>query len=323
MQLGNNSDNMAPKCQQFSENIKQNAEIVACLAVLPSFLAISGNAIFFITFIKTRSLQTPSNLLLSAVCVADLMVGLIYDPIFVAFLFGVRYGYRASALTLSYFLLFELFAGVSGALSFSITLDRYMAICHPFWYHSHVTCKRYLALALSIAFLFVILVTIARTLMALNSHSGVIATAVITAYLAVVTSLVVLMYIRIYKAASRQTNRVVNIGTIEGEEQNRKIQQRKREHKTTYTVGLVLGIWILFSLPSLVEGIAILGLTTNAPNSAFCYIDILKFDMWAKLFTVVSSFANPLVYCYRSKDIRKAAFKIFWPKQIQNTPTEV
>ena len=115
------------------------------------------------------------------------------------------------------------------------------------------------------------------------------------------------MYSRIYQVASSHANRVdnLNLGTFEGE-QKREAQNRSKERKRAYTVGIVLGIWIATSLPFVAK--LIFTLTKDYRKVAET---IIKFDFWAKFFTALSSFANPFVYCYRSKEIRKAAIKIF------------
>ena len=295
-----------------------NAEIIAGLNIPPTVLIIIGNFIFLITLIKTKSLHTPSNLLLAALCVADLLVGLICEPIFLVYLFRIRYGNHSRSLTQVYFAAFSFFAVLSGTYSFVITLDRYVAICYPFWYHRRVTCKHYLAVIVAImcsvlALNFIAGATQSRQASNVDTSAGTL----FGIWMAVMFS-VILMYCRIYKVASTQS-RVTNLGTFEGDKKNENMRQRTRERKKAYTVGIVLGIWIASSLPFLSK------LTfTLTRNADYCKdpATIMKFDLWAKFFTVLSSFANPFIYCYRSKEIRTAAFKIFWPKHGQNPSNE-
>ena len=112
-----------------------------------------------------------------------------------------------------------------------------------------------------------------------------------------------------------QTLKVVKLGTLEGEN-SREVQLRNGERKKTFTVAIVLGIWIASNLP-LVRKL----LFTLTRNSDYCKeaVAILKLDMWAKYFVALKSCTNLFVYCYRSKEIRKAAFKIIWPKHRANT----
>eukprot|EP00112_Aurelia_sp_Birch-Aquarium-sp1_P026407 Seg935.6 transcript_id=Seg935.6/GoldUCD/mRNA.D3Y31 product="Trace amine-associated receptor 9" protein_id=Seg935.6/GoldUCD/D3Y31 len=305
----------AANCVQLMDDIMLNAEIIAGLNILPTLLTIIGNSIFLITFIKTKALQTPSNLMLAALCMADLQVGLIYEPIFLVYLFSIRYDYQSRPLNFTYFVTFSFCAALSGTYSFVITLDRYVAICFPLWYHRFVTCKQYLVVIVSIAcsvLAFNVITVATQSRQALNVESYA---STLLGILAAVMLSVILMYCRIFKVASRQS-RVTNLGTFDGDKKNEDIRQRTRERKKAYTVGIVLGIWIASVLPFLSKLIF-----TLTRNSEYCKdaAMILKFDMWAKFFTVLSSFANPFVYCYRSKEIRKAAFKIFWPKRGENT----
>ena len=309
---------VATKCVQFMDDIMVNAEIIAGLNILPTLLTIVGNSIFLITFIKTKTLQTPSNLLLAALCVADLLVGLIYEPIFLVYLFGIRYGYQSRPLTKVYFAAFSFFAVLSGTFSFVITLDRYVAICYPFWYHRCVTCKHYLAVIVAIMCSVLALNVIAVATRSRQAFNVETSAATLFGILMAVMFSVILMYCRIYKVALTQS-RVTNLGTFEGEKENEDMRKRSRERKKAYTVGIVLGIWIASSLPFLSKLIF-----TLTRNSEYCKdpATILKFDLWAKFFTVLSSFANPFIYCYRSKEIRTAAFKIFWPKRGEHATNE-
>ena len=95
-----------------------------------------------------------------------------------------------------------------------ITLDCYVAICYPFWYHRHVTCKGYLK--------FIVLIPLTLTIYpAISAMSKVqkcydiessagIALAAVTA----ITFLVILMYCRIYKVAKVQTFKMIKISTL-------------------------------------------------------------------------------------------------------------
>ena len=54
---------------------------LAVIDILPALWTITGNAICIFTFAKTRSLHTPSNVLVGALCATDLYAGLVLQPL--------------------------------------------------------------------------------------------------------------------------------------------------------------------------------------------------------------------------------------------------
>ena len=99
---------------------------------LLSFTALFGNSAILITIWKTSSLHTVANILLASLAVSDLAVGLVVQPLFIAYLLGrsITQIYNIS----SYFLCYVSFITIT-----AITVDRLLAIQLHLRYHALVT----------------------------------------------------------------------------------------------------------------------------------------------------------------------------------------
>ena len=112
--------------------------IVNCLLNVPLlFISIFGNTMVLAAVLKTPSLRSPSIILLCGLAVSDLVVGLIVQPIYIA-----------KELTSVYFLqrltriLGASFCGISFATMSAISVDRFLALQYHMTYNSLVTSSR-------------------------------------------------------------------------------------------------------------------------------------------------------------------------------------
>ena len=117
------------------------------ISVLNSFLPITaflGNALILIALHKESSLHPPSKLLLRCLATTDLCVGLIAEPLFVAYLVSVaneHWNICAHLLVLS-FLSSSILCGVSLATLTELSIDRLLALLLGLRYRQIVTLKR-------------------------------------------------------------------------------------------------------------------------------------------------------------------------------------
>eukprot|EP00112_Aurelia_sp_Birch-Aquarium-sp1_P018391 Seg438.13 transcript_id=Seg438.13/GoldUCD/mRNA.D3Y31 product="SWI/SNF-related matrix-associated actin-dependent regulator of chromatin subfamily A containing DEAD/H box 1B" protein_id=Seg438.13/GoldUCD/D3Y31 len=198
-----------------------NTIIIILLDVVPAFVTVIANALLIITLMKTRTLHTPSNVLVGALCATDLLTGLISQPMYLAILLRLQLGLDASLFYYPFWYPVQIFSGYSAWLILFVTIDRYLAICYPFEYCQHATCKRYsyflvLPWVPSIGFMFP----------ARDQKRLITAT-----YLLFICMMMVYCYWRIYQAIRKQQSVVLKIGVIgeavEVDEQESKENKRK------------------------------------------------------------------------------------------------
>ena len=200
---------------------------------------IFGNLVFVITLVKTKSLHTPSNVLLGSLAISDLLIGLFPQPCYTAFLIAriasqkfpqTLHTVNRTMLTIS--------TGYSCLLSCVVSMDRCIAICHPFFYHRTATCKRnaFIAILLATA---CIAFGMFETLLLRPFFFHI---AAILAY-----AIILFCYWRIFRVISVQRQRVTQMGTLEGEEQ---IEPRS-EKKKAYVIAVILGVFYLCYTPVL------------------------------------------------------------------------
>ena len=135
----------------------------------------------------------------------------------------------------------EILHGMSLAGVLYITIDRYVAICHPFFYQSHATIKRYMIMV-ALAWVYKILVPITSGSAYLVFYSCF-----------TVLSFVVIFfcYIRIFYVIAQKERFILRLGRI-GNEEKETLLRNKEERRKTHTILILLAIFTASYIPPLV-----------------------------------------------------------------------
>ena len=255
------------------------------------------NGLYIITLVKKRALHTPSNMLLGALALSDILVGIVADPAWMIRISPTANTYlrkiseRASGMMFFFILLS--FLNIT-----MVSADRYIAIFYPFWYHANATCKTHIkAAATVLAISIVIFIPV-----------GIIATIHISTasyiYIALTSlSLIATCYcnIKIFYLI-RKRGRLVNAVPNEtNEEQNRQYVARVAHHKNNAVViAIITALFVICYMPFTIYFLVrYLGISLNRDQTALT-------TYWTIFFMLMNSVMNPVVYYIRMRSIRKA-----------------
>ena len=244
---------------------------------LSSFLIIVGNALS-ISILSKRNLRKRSHFLLISLAIADLLVGLISVPFYIAV---KNIPYRIGILQLSYRCV-DMITGLSSVFTLAaISLERLHAIARPLR-HRQLTLRSY-AIAIATPWIFSLIVSLS--------------------YLLAVFSVITFLQFSYVIAISLSTPLLITCisNCIIWRQQSCRIpngaQGRKNVHLNK-TLLLITAIFVLSRLPFHLLNIVI----------SFCVsCEIFPVKVYVMKFLHYSnSFMNFLVYCFRMPDYRKA-----------------
>ena len=213
---------MTLNCKDFilrDTDIKNNTIAFLIIDTLSTIMAIIGNSIFMITLIKTRSLHTPSNVLLGSLCFSDLLVAFIAQPIHLSFhtkmlidrsINNTLFEVSVAAV--------QFCVGLSFQFAIIVTLDRLVAICYPYRYHASANCKTHISISITVVVLWAVF-NVFEPHLRFNSIFEAFR------FLLVGLSLMIMAgsYIKIYHVIRKQTQAVsVTLGEIKAERKKSK-----------------------------------------------------------------------------------------------------
>ena len=274
--------------------------IIVCSSIFPTIVTIAGNTVFLITLSRTFLLHTPSNVLLGALCVTDLLAGLVCQPMFISVLLS-KPGPNYVPLIKTFNCFFSMSCLNSFLCSLLITLDRYAAICYPYRYRELATCKKYVLITLCI-FVLVMIRSILEAAF-LKSTDELFWSVQVGIQLLVII-VVLILYAKIYRIVLSHRKRMKSIGEISVAPGS---TISRRERNRTHTVTIILAVFIACNIPYVVYGVqCVLYRLRKADYS-------LSLGLWANYLVLLNSCLNPIIYCARSQEIRKAAWRIFMP----------
>ena len=280
-------------------------QVIALISinVLPTFMAIVGNALCIMALVKTPSLHTTFNIWVGTMCTSDVIVGIIIQPFYYASLISVITGKRIEDLWVASKHSIIVLINVSLFLAYFVTIDCYIAICRPFWYTRSVTKKR----CMFVAFLGFVL-SIPTT--AINDLAPSAARYYGAALVMLIVSQIMGFSARIYTKVLQQRRQIVSV-TLDTQDRA-EMQRQSLESKRAYTIAIVIALmFILYSPMSIV-----MLLFGNMTSHDICSISekTLVALLWGQYFVLLHSVVNPIVYYFRMHDIRNAINRMFQRK---------
>ena len=292
---------------ELSATLIANVTVFFGLNCVIEVLSLIINAVFLTTLIKTRSLHTPSNVLLGALSIVDLLICTALQPILLYKIVIFLSGTSDAANTHWFWLACDIIFGFSLTIITLVSLDRYAAICHPFWYQRRVTCKTHIATAISGCIIFSLFFSLEFIISdKISSPLVVIGTTIASRLIhyLIPGTVFIYCYTKIYLVIRRQRKIHVIIGQITDSERA-EITRKKAERGKTCTVLLIVSCFIITYAPSTIW-MAIEAGSYNCELSNTVQIVY----MWTTFTLLLSTLINPMLYYIRSKDIRLAVTRI-------------
>ena len=274
------------------------------ISALNSTLAITaflGNLLIIVALQKVSSLHPPSKLLLGCLASTDLCVGLIAQPLHVAFVTSPDHCIRCYYLLTAFNGMSVILGGVSLLTITAISVDRFLALVLGLRYRQVVTLRR--------ARIFVIISWISGFIppsVYIYSVRGSVIFACTTTLLCTITS--TFCYTKIYLTL-RHHQAQVQDQVHQEEENGGEMRLNIARYKKTLSSALWVQITLLvcyFPYAIVAAIFAIMGLRTQ-------FYD-LAWELSVSL-TMLNSSLNPFLYCWRMQEVRQAVkdtVRQFW-----------
>ena len=181
------------------------SSILALWLFLSGLAAVIGNVVVLWLFYKSESLRTISNRFLASLCVADLLVGLVIDPVWIA----IRFFTQPKRTHMLKQVVNLLWIHSTAATVFNlccVSVDRFIAIRFPFRYQDIITQQRCYAVII-IVWLISLFLPFSRILVDQNNVESLWFSLTFITFVFPIT-VVTLCYFCIFKAARKQANRI-------------------------------------------------------------------------------------------------------------------
>ena len=263
--------------------------MINCLLnALLMLIAILGNILVLAAISRTPSLRSPSNIFLCSLAVSDLLVGLVVQPVYIALVLKPGPGLSDSLNIVSI-----LGCGVSICTMTVISVDRFLALHYHMRYPNLMTEKRAICISTSLWFVLIL----ASTVFIWSIFYARLIVAVGIAICFLITSF---LYIRIYQIVRRHQLQIhfqQQAVQFVNAEHNLNMARWKRSviHTFVYYMCMIVCYSPLFTAMLVLVIFPRIG--TNK---------------WWNLTTTavfMNSSINPVLYCWRLRELRTAVFK--------------
>ncbi|XP_073771284.1 trace amine-associated receptor 13c-like [Danio rerio] len=253
------------------------------------------NLLVIISISHFKKLHTPTNMIILSLAMADLFTGLTVMPVEAIKLIETCWYFGEKFCDI-----FMIIVGLFGSTSFSnivlISVDRYLAVCHPLIYPHKFTRSKAL-ISICVCWLFALIYNLGflltgkyfqsseRTDMCYGKCNLVIIssswafTDLFVSFLLPCT-LILILYLRIFYVAQQQV-KVINSLMKGGKCVKEGLVKRKSENKAAFTLGIVVTVYLLCFIPYYILSV------TGVCSATMTYL------LWT---LYVNCGLNPLIY---------------------------
>ena len=283
-----------------NERLSSASSIVLSLWFASSGLAaVIGNATVLWLFYKNESLRTISNRFLASLCVADFLVGLVIDPVWIAIRFATQ-PQRAHILKQVINLLWIHSTAATVFNLCCVSIDRFIAIRFSYRYQDFITKKRCYVVIIMM-WLISLFLPFSRILVENQTNVEELWFSLTFVVFVLPLTVVTLCYFWIFKAAKKQFREIRRKSHPNVHESD--TPQNTQNYKALKTIGFVLGVFIVSWMPSLVVSVV-----DYATASDKCVDHRLAYLVWPWIEAIAftSSAINPWIYCFRNGEFRNS-----------------
>lgn len=271
-----------------NNSLPRNTVVVSSVLNAPLIvIAIIGNALVLAAILRTPSLRSPSITLLCSLALSDLLVGLVVQPVYLAYLQTENDSLYKSLTVMAFSA-----CGVSLYTITAISVDRFLALHYHMRYPNLMTTHRAMkisAILWSICFLL--------SLFSLWNMSFYFTSVAVNIVICILISTV--CYIRIFRIvrqhqlqihAQKQAVESLNAENIQN-------MQRKKLYAINTFVHYI--VMVMCYVPAFI-GISISVISPNRWTKSW---------MTAETVAFMNSSINPILYCWRHRELRAAVVK--------------
>ena len=275
----------------------------AIVSLITLHFTILLNALVMVAVKTTPRLRgTKANILLACLAATDLMVGLTVQPSYITmviFFLEVKGINELCAFERVSGILFNMFCGVSLFHLVLVSVERYLAIKHPFYYDGHITTTR-LIIASSIAWILALLPAIMDFLDISFEFLMVIFDDVI---MVCTISVIVICHIIVYIVVRRHEKQIITQQV--SLEARQKFAKEKKALKTTTVI--IITVFLCYS-PTISISYFMEAVAVN--------VAVIVFFLGVAL-TLLNSLINPLIYAARNRQFRVAFVQLLFRRRLE------
>ena len=279
---------------------KNELRFLEAFHILLAISSTLGNTVILAALSKESSLHPPSKILLRSLALTDFFVGLLLEPLFVLVLITIEKG-NLNLLCVSINLICsfttEVLCLVSLLTLTAISVDRLLALLLGIRYRQMVTFKRVLMIVIG---LWTLIVSFAFMMFWKGIANCYYITIVILLCLIVSTC----CYVKIYQILLRHQAQIQE-HVHQGQQNGHASLNIARYRKTVFSA-----LWVQFSVLAcyLPMGIVMTLIIIREPNPPLAVAWILSGTLM-----LLNSTLNPILYCWKIADVRRAVIDIIRP----------
>ena len=276
-----------PTFHKVSERYTVNL-ITAVINIVTAPFAVISNLLIFLAIVFR--LRTPSKLLIGSLALSDVFVGLAVQPGYIVYRLMENQHHSVPCFVIVvYANAFYICCGVAFMTLAVVSYERYVAVRLHARYNQVFSSRRILKYMAAIWILNILLTSLQWAGINQISRGMHLIAWFICLLVAGAANMGIILSLR-------QNRHRVQPASLHPCERNR--SRRQREVKLTRSVSFIVGVYLMFNMPVLFVTI---------------YHQILEKDIktynhysWTETLAFLNSCTNPLVCCWKSRDIRQA-----------------